>query len=496
MPKNTSHIVSNNTNASATASNRANKQNLQNQHLQSNAKSLPAFLHRKFLRFDKSQPFISITAILAFLGIGIGVMVLIVAMAIMNGMSKEFEKRLFVMSYPLTLHSLNRSGVPNALLQSLESHFPNLLFSPYISAQNVAKINGAMEAGIVFGVDAKREAKINPVFANAFLDNALLFDSFDLDSDSLFSTQINKQNPFEKNNSTKESKESIIPKITPALESFSQNRFAIIIGDSLIDSHFLNKGDKITVYFSRLEPTGLVLSPTMKRFSLFGGFSSGISAYDTAYMYANIEAIAAIKNRPAGIYDGIHIHSPKPMEDIAPLRAFLESKEGLEISKIYGGKYGIEGWWQKNTNLFAAMDLEKNVLFIVLMLIILMASLNIISSLLMVVMNRRKEIALLLSLGASKQEIKKTFFYLGITIGFCGIIFGVILSGVALWVLDTFPIISLPADVYGVSKLPLHLSAFDFIATLIGASIIVCLSSFYPAKKASQIHALTVLRNE
>lgn len=184
------------------------------------------------------------------------------------------------------------------------------------------------------------------------------------------------------------------------------------------------------------------------------------------------------------------------MEDIAPLRAFLESKEGLEISKVYGGKYGIEGWWQKNTNLFAAMDLEKNVLFIVLMLIILMASLNIISSLLMVVMNRRKEIALLLSLGASKQEIKKTFFYLGITIGFCGIIFGVILSGVALWVLDTFPIISLPADVYGVSKLPLHLSAFDFIATLIGASIIVCLSSFYPAKKASQIHALTVLRNE
>ena len=444
----------------------------------SKAKSLPAFLHRKFLRFDKTQPFISITAILAFLGIGIGVMVLVVAMAIMNGMSKEFEKRLFVMSYPLTLHSLNRSGVPRTLLDSLEKHFPNLAFSPYISAQSVAKIDGSMEAGIVFGIDAKREARINPVFANAFIKNKNnVFEDKSLDKNPNLNPQTN-------------------PALASALQSFSQNRFAIIIGNSIIDSHFLEKGDKITLYFTRLEPTGLVLSPTMKRFSLFGGFSSGISAYDTAYMYANIEAIAAVKNRPTDIFDGIHIHSSKPMEDIVPLMAFLSSKEGIEISKIYGGKYTIEGWWQKNSNLFAAMDLEKNVLFIVLMLIILMASLNIISSLLMVVMNRRKEIALLLSLGASKAEIKKTFFYLGITIGFCGIAFGIVLSGVVLWVLDTFPIINLPADVYGVSKLPLDLSALDFIATIIGASIIVCLSSFYPAKKASEIDALVVLRNE
>lgn len=438
------------------------------------------FLVPKFLRFDKTQPFISITAILAFLGIGIGVMVLVVAMAIMNGMSKEFEKRLFVMSYPLTLHSLNRSGVPYALLDSLEKHFPNLAFSPYISAQSVAKIDGSMEAGIVFGIDAKREARINPVFANAFIKNNFknnVFDDKSLEKNPSLNPQTN-------------------PTLASALESFSQNRFAIIIGNSIVDSHFLEKGDKITLYFTRLEPTGLVLSPTMKRFSLFGGFSSGISAYDTAYMYANIEAIAAVKNRPSDIFDGIHIHSPKPMEDIVPLRNFLSSKEGVEIGKIYGGKYTIEGWWQKNSNLFAAMDLEKNVLFIVLMLIILMASLNIISSLLMVVMNRRKEIALLLSLGASKAEIKKTFFYLGITIGFCGIAFGIALSGVVLWVLDTFPIISLPADVYGVSKLPLDLSALDFIATIIGASFIVCLSSFYPAKKASEIDALVVLRNE
>ena len=125
-----------------------------------------------------------------------------------------------------------------------------------------------------------------------------------------------------------------------------------------------------------------------------------------------------------------------------------------------------------------------------------MASLNIISSLLMVVMNRRKEIALLLSLGASKQEIKSVFFWVGNAIGLSGIALGIILTGIAMYVLDTFPIISLPADVYGSSKLPLDLSFLDFFLTIIGAIIIVCLSSYYPAKKASSVDTLQVLRNE
>ena len=150
----------------------------------------------------------------------------------------------------------------------------------------------------------------------------------------------------------------------------------------------------------------------------------------------------------------------------------------------------------QNGNFFSALELEKRALFIVLMLIIVMASLNIISSLLMVVMNRRKEIALLLSLGASKAEIKKIFFWVGNVIGLGGTAFGIILTGIAMYVLDTFPIISLPADVYGSSKLPLDLSLLDFCLTIIGAVIIVCLSSYYPAKRASLVDTLQVLRNE
>ncbi|PAF50616.1 ABC transporter permease [Helicobacter sp. 13S00477-4] len=406
--------------------------------------TLVLFLIRRYLRFDKNQPFISITAILAFLGVGVGVMVLIVAMAIMNGMSKEFEKKLFVMNYPITLFATSNKGISENILQSLEERFPNLLFSPYLRIQSVARANGIMSAGIVFGVNIEKEAKINEVFAKAL-------EGVDI-------------------------------------EDFYQDKFSLIVGEGLEESLMLQKDSKLSLFFTKLEPTGLTFSPTMKRFDVKGFFDSGLKAYDTSYIYTNLSAIAAIKNIAPGIYDGIHIFSKDPMNDINKIKQAL-----LEIPN-----FGIEaeGWWQQNGNFFAAMALEKRVLFIILMLIILMASLNIISSSLMVIMNRRKEIALLLSLGATAVEIKKTFFWLGNFIGIGGILLGIILAMLVLYILSTFPVISLPVDVYGISRLPIDLSLLDFFSTIIGAIIIVCISSYYPAKKASKINILSVLRNE
>ncbi|PAF47102.1 hypothetical protein BKH46_05160 [Helicobacter sp. 12S02634-8] len=406
--------------------------------------ALSGFLIRRYLRFDKTQPFISITAILAFVGVGVGVMVLIVAMAIMNGMSKEFEKKLFVMNYPITLYATSRQGISSQTLQSLQERFPKLIFSPYVRMQSVARAHGVMGASIIFGVDIQKEAQINGVLQKAIQN---------ID-----------------------------------IQKFKQDKFALIVGEGLAEMLGVEVGEKISLFFTQLEPMGLSLSPVMKRFAIGGVFTSGLRAYDTSYIYTNLSALAAIKNIPQGVYDGIHIYSDRPMEDIEKIR--------LALNDIPHQSLSLEGWWQQNGNFFSAMALEKRALFIVLMLIILMASLNIISSLLMVIMNRRKEIALLLSMGTRAKEIQKTFFWLGNCIGCGGIVLGVMLSGVVLYVLRTFPIISLPADVYGITKLPIDLSVVDFCATLLGAVLIVCAASYYPAKKASSIDALSVLRNE
>jgi putative ABC transport system permease protein len=130
------------------------------------------------------------------------------------------------------------------------------------------------------------------------------------------------------------------------------------------------------------------------------------------------------------------------------------------------------------------------------MLIILVASVNIISSLLMTVMHRRNDIALLLSLGTSPRQIKKIFLTLGLIIGLGGMAMGIGLGFGSIYLLQTYDIVSLPADVYGSSKLPVDLDTMDFIYTVFGAISITLISAWYPAHKASKTNLLQVLRNE
>ena len=398
-------------------------------------KTLVVYLVKKYIRFDKSQPFITISALLAFLGVAIGLMVLIVAMAIMNGTSKEFEEKISTMSYPITILNTTNKYIDEKTLKVLKEKFPEFIFSPYLNTQAIIKQKGQMAGAVVFGVDFKAEAAINKIIKKATIN--------------------------------------VVPK-----------KFEILVGENIATNYALEIGQKLTIIFTEATPGGFSLMPTMKRFKYVQSFKSGLQAYDGAYIYTTLDSLSKIVKSPKNSYHGIHVMSPNPVEDIKLIRAFLPHE------------YNCTGWWQQNGNLFSAMALEKKALFIVLMLIILVASLNIISSLLMTVMNRRKEIALLLSLGATRQEIKKAFFYLGTLIGGAGIALGTTLGLLGIYLLGKFDIISLPEDVYGTSKLPLELSTIDLVATIVGAIIIVLLSAFYPSKKATEVDILTTLRNE
>jgi putative ABC transport system permease protein len=399
-------------------------------------KNLINLIVKKYLRWDSTNPFISISALLAFIGVSVGVMVLIIAMAIMNGTSKEFEKKLFTMNYPLTIYPKIKNSVNHNMLVELESKFPSLKFSPYLQTQAIIQNSDNMSGGIIFAVDQDREKLINDIYAKATNDIIL-------------------------------------------------NKYDIILGAGINDRLQLSLGDKTTVFFTAITPSGFSQMPKMKRFIYINNFKSGLNAYDNAYMYTSLDAIQTILNKPNNIYDGIHVYSSQPFKDIKELGAFVDNYS-----------VGIIGWWQQNGNFFAAMKMEKQALLIVLMLIVLIASLNIISSLLMTVMSRRKEIALLLSLGATKKEIKTIFLRLGTIIGFSGILLGILLGFTGIFILENFDIISLPADVYGSSKLPLELSLFDFMVILFGSSLMVWLSSYYPAQRATKINVLDILRNE
>ncbi|MBA1432379.1 MAG: ABC transporter permease [Epsilonproteobacteria bacterium] len=398
-------------------------------------KNIVPYLVKRFLRFDKDQPFIFISALLAFLGISIGVTVLLIAMALMNGFDNEFKKKLTVMNYPLTVIPKFYGAVNESLLIDLESKFPSLRFSPYVQSSVMVKSGSNLEGGYLFGVNFKDEANVNEVLAKA-------------------------------------------------IKGVKFKKFNLLIGKGLKDEFDLGINEKLMYIFTNVEPGGLSITPKIKRFKIRSVFDSGLSAYDKAYSYTTLASLQRILHMPSNLYDGIHVYSANPREDIALL------KKALPLSAT------VRGWWEDNVNFFAALEMEKASLFIVLMLIILIAAINIISSLLMTVMNRRGEIALLLSLGATKNEIKKVFLYLGVVIGISGILAGVILGLGGIWVLGTFDIVHLPKDVYPTSTLPLDLSTQDFFLIISGAFVIVLASAYYPAKKASEVDILTVLRNE
>jgi len=397
--------------------------------------SIVLYLVKRFLRFDKEQPFIFLSALLAFLGITLGVMVLLIAMALMNGFDKEFKKKLTIMNYPLTVMPKFYGSVDENLLIDLQMKFPQLAFSPYIQTAIMTRNGSKLEGGYIFGVNFEEEQKVNSV-------------------------------------------------VHEAMKNINMDKFDVLIGKSLKDEFDLITGDKLMYLFTHLEPGGLAVTPKIKRFEVQGVFDSGLSAYDKAYSYTTLSSLQAVLNLPSNQYDGIHVFSADPQKDILLLKEFLPQT------------VSIKGWWEDNQNFFAALELEKTSLFIVLMLIILIASINIISSLLMTVMNRRGEIALLLSLGTTNVEIKKVFLYLGVVIGISGILAGVVLGMSGLWILGNFDIVSLPKDVYPTSTLPLDLSLQDFLLIVSGAFVIVVVSAYYPAKKASEVDILTVLRNE
>ena len=164
---------------------------------------------KHYLKYDKDNPFIFICTLLAFLGISIGVMVLILTMGIMNGSENEFKKKLFVMNYPITINSIQYGSVNKSLLEKLKKKFPKLHFSSYNITQVISKNSHKINGAVLYAIDFEAEAKIN----------------------SIFKKSLNYKN-----------------KINP-----TSKKFNIIVGKSLLRDMNINIGDKLNIYFSQQE---------------------------------------------------------------------------------------------------------------------------------------------------------------------------------------------------------------------------------------------------
>ena len=261
----------------------------------------------------------------------------------------------------------------------------------------------------------------------------------------------------------------------------------IIIGQELARQLGVIVGDPINVISPlNTTPGPLGMVPKVRRFVVTALFDSGMYNYDEGLMImslADAQSFFGLGERVTGIEVRV--------QDVYAAQAIARRLEAT-----LGFPYRARDWTEINRNLFAALALEKTVYFIVLLLIVLVAAFNIIATLIMVVMEKRKDIAVLKSMGATSRSIGRIFVYKGLIIGVIGTLLGTLFGYGGCWLLDRYHFIELPKDVFYVSTLPVKIYPENFL--MVGAaSVVICLlATIYPARQAAGLAPVEVIRYE
>jgi lipoprotein-releasing system permease protein len=261
---------------------------------------------------------------------------------------------------------------------------------------------------------------------------------------------------------------------------------ALLLGRELARSLGAIPGDDVTVISPQGAMTAVGLVPKMRRFQVAGYVEAGLYEYDSSLAYTGLRAaqeFAGLDDRVSGI----------EVKLADPFRARLVSRQ---LAGTVGPTYWVRDWMDMNRNLFAALQLEKLALFVIVTIIVLVAAFAIIGHLVLLVAEKRKEIGILKAMGASAFSIGSIFLVAGVLIGVVGTVAGSAFGLLLIWVQNTYRIIRLSGDVYQISYLPMKLTWSDF-ALIVGATLVISLlATLSPARRAARLDPVDVLRYE
>ena len=264
----------------------------------------------------------------------------------------------------------------------------------------------------------------------------------------------------------------------------------VVMGSRLAARMGVFTGDTLTmIAFENLTVDVMGMpSPSMRQYELTGTFTTGMYDYDIKNIYVPIEA----SQEQLGILDGDRVSGlgvrAYDLDDAGSLSEVIQAELGFEFLAI--------SWSTTNRALFSALELEKLAMGLILTLIVVVAAFNIVSTLVMVVVDRTREIGILKSMGMTDRMVLRIFMIQGLSIGIIGTTLGTTLGLLLAWVLDTFEIITIPAEVYFVEKLPVSIHATE-IGQIVAVSLLIAfLATIYPALKASQLQPVRAIRHE
>jgi lipoprotein-releasing system permease protein len=413
-------------------------------------KPLIFFIGLRYTRAKRRTRFISFITFTSVLGIALGVTALITVLSVMNGFEAELRERILGMTSHASISGLD-GQLRNwrSLERTLGQDSRVLGWAPYIEGQAMLNSDRRVSGVMLRGIMTDYEPRVSEV-ANRIVEGRL--------------------------------------------EALEPGEFGIILGSELADYLGVISGDKITVITPQLTATPAGILPRLKRFTVVGVFQVGMYEYDRNLALIQLEDAARLF-RFGDAVSGLRLK----LEDV-----FYAQRVARDLGPKLDGQYQIADWTQSHSNFFKAIQTEKRVMFIILLLIVAVAAFNIVSTLVMVVTDKRADIAILRTQGMTPRDVMGIFMVLGTIIGTFGTLLGGVGGVLLAWNVETivpaierlFGIHFLSADVYYISELPSKLIWSDVCRITGMAFLLSALATIYPAWQASRIKPAEELRYE
>jgi len=400
------------------------------------------FIASRYLKAKRKQAFISVITFISTLGIAIGVMALVIALALITGFQEDVQGKILGATSHIMVSDLSGEGLSGYqdLIVQVRGINGVQVVSPVI--YDMVLISGPYKSkgGMLKGIDFELDKAHSPWLA-------------ELDQGSL-------------------------PSDSP--------REGILLGKEMAFSIGANVGDVVTILTSssRLSPLGLV--PKTKRFLVSGLFSAGLYEFDST--------TALISLRSAQKFFSLEDRINQLQIKIADI--FRAPEVADELRLVLPPTAYVTTWMELNRSLFSALKLEKNIMFLTITLIVVVAALNIIATLILMVMEKTRDIGILMAIGAPSGSIRKVFFLQGAMIGIIGTTGGALLGLLCCWLANTFQLIKVPVDIYQITYVPFHIKPVDLML-IIGVSLFISLlSTLFPSHRASRVDPVVALKYE
>lgn len=408
--------------------------------------SFEFFVARRYLFSHRKQAFIYVISLMSIIGVALGVAALVVVLGVYNGLTTDMRDKIL----GANAHGIVLSYIPDAFgknpgLRDEILRTPGVTgATPFIYTEVMLSSGDGVKGLMLRGVDPRTAPGVLSM---------------------LKAIKKGSINGLETGDGTS----------------------GIIIGEELAKHIGLGMGSRVNLLSPSGEKTTAGFQPRIRPFEVAGIFKTGMYEYDSSLAFVTLDAARELLGLDPGFLSGIEI----TVDDV-----YRADEITKELTDNIGNPFYARSWMDMNANLFAALKLEKIGMFILLIMVVLIGSFSIVATLVMLVMEKTRDIAVMMSMGATRKMIRRIFMYQGTIIGFVGTMLGYALGLTVGYLLKRYQFIKLPENVYTLDHLPIIITVPD-VLIIGGAAMLLCfLSTLYPARQASRLKPADALRYE